>query len=94
MVPQKEAKEMLYTLLAEHFVTVQEIPRSQDYAPARTFYLFTVNLSQVATMLLERCYKTAGNVKGRWLSERDEHRLVGSHMMTMCMVPYVACDIT
>ena len=76
MVPQKEAKEMLYTLLAEHFVTVQEVPRSQDYAPARSFYLFTVSLPQLSRMLLERCYKIAGNVKTRWLSERDEHRLV------------------
>lgn len=57
LVPNKEAKEILYSLLAENFVSLQEIPRSADYAPSRTFYLFFVNLQQVARMIVERSYK-------------------------------------
>ena len=57
LVPNKEAKEILYSLLSENFISLQEIPRSTDYAPSRTFYLFSVNLQQVARMVLQRCYK-------------------------------------
>ena len=77
LIPQKEAKEMLYSLLAENFVSLQvgylggsgtghslhslhrsqEIPRTADYAPSRTYYLFSVNLQQVARTVLLRCYK-------------------------------------
>lgn len=74
MLPQKEAKEMLYTLVAEHMVTIQEVPKSQDYAPARTFYLFSVNLQQVARVLLNRCYKAVGNLIVKRRAEREEHR--------------------
>eukprot|EP00731_Ephydatia_muelleri_P016865 Em0009g1289a len=37
MVPSKEAKELLYSLLSENYITLQEIPKAGDYAPARTF---------------------------------------------------------
>ena len=87
MIPSKEAKELLYSLVAENYVTVQvgclelassmlkqgagraklslshplqEIPKSGDYAPSRTFYLFSVNVPQVARLLLERCYQVCG----------------------------------
>ena len=35
----------------------QEVPKTPDYAPSRTIYLFSVDLNQVARNLLERCYK-------------------------------------
>ena len=57
MIPSREAKEMLYSLLAESFVTLQEVPRTPDYAPSRTFYLFSFNLPHVARIVLERCYQ-------------------------------------
>ncbi|XP_039575039.1 DNA-directed RNA polymerase III subunit RPC3 [Passer montanus] len=37
MIPAKEAKDMLYRLLSENLVTLQEIPKTPDHAPSRTF---------------------------------------------------------
>ena len=74
MVPSKEAKELLYSLLAENYVTLQEIPKAGDYAPARTFYLFSVNLPQVARLLLERCYQALGNLMQRRATEMKKNK--------------------
>ncbi|NXE17049.1 RPC3 polymerase, partial [Lophotis ruficrista] len=57
MIPAKEAKEMLYKMLSENFVALQEIPKTPDHAPSRTFYLYAVNVPSCARMLLHRCYK-------------------------------------
>ncbi|KAF1630725.1 DNA-directed RNA polymerase III subunit RPC3, partial [Eudyptes filholi] len=57
MIPAKEAKDMLYKMLSENFVALQEIPKTPDHAPSRTFYLYTVNVPSSARMLLHRCYK-------------------------------------
>lgn len=35
----------------------QEIPKTPDFAPSRTFYLYTVNQLSTARMLLQNCYK-------------------------------------
>ncbi|NWU56293.1 RPC3 polymerase, partial [Dromas ardeola] len=60
MIPAKEAKDMLYKMLSENFVSLQEIPKTPDHAPSRTFYLYTVNVPSSARMLLHRCYKDGG----------------------------------
>ena len=39
------------------FFILQEIPKTPDYAPSRTFYLYTVNQLPTARMLLQNCYK-------------------------------------
>ncbi|NWW89834.1 RPC3 polymerase, partial [Rhynochetos jubatus] len=57
MIPAKEAKDMLYKMLSENFVSLQEIPKTPDHAPSRTFYLYAVNVPASARMLLHRCYK-------------------------------------
>lgn len=53
---------------------LQEIPKTPDYAPSRTFYLFSVQLLPVAFMVRERCYKALGNLITRRLSETEENR--------------------
>ncbi|NWI41748.1 RPC3 polymerase, partial [Picathartes gymnocephalus] len=70
MIPAKEAKDMLYRMLSENLVSLQEIPKTPDHAPSRTFYLYTVNVMGAARMLLHRCYKSAAN-----LMERRQHEL-------------------
>ncbi len=69
MLSSRDARSMLYTLVTESFVTQLEIPRTPDYAPSRTFYLYSVNLPNVARVVLERCYKVCGtctNVCLKW----------------------------
>uniref|UniRef100_A0A8C2WKE0 DNA-directed RNA polymerase III subunit RPC3 n=1 Tax=Cyclopterus lumpus TaxID=8103 RepID=A0A8C2WKE0_CYCLU len=74
MIPAKEAKDMLYTLLSENLVQLQEIPKTPDFAPSRTFYLYTVNQLPTARMLLQNCYKTVGNLIERRLFESKESK--------------------
>ncbi|XP_076136997.1 DNA-directed RNA polymerase III subunit RPC3 isoform X1 [Alosa pseudoharengus] len=74
MIPAKEAKDMLYTLLSENLVQLQEIPKTPDHAPSRTFYLYTVNQLPTARMLLQRCYKTVANLIERRLFESKENK--------------------
>ncbi|XP_065587267.1 DNA-directed RNA polymerase III subunit RPC3 [Cyrtonyx montezumae] len=74
MVPAKEAKEALYTLLGEGFVSLQEIPRTPDHAPSRTFYLYTVHAASIARLLLQRCYKSVANLMERRQHETRENK--------------------
>ncbi|KAL2084707.1 hypothetical protein ACEWY4_020225 [Coilia grayii] len=74
MIPAKEAKDMLYTLLSENLVQLQEIPKTPDHAPSRTFYLYTVTQLPTARMLLQRCYKTVSNLIERRLFETKENK--------------------
>ncbi|KAG2462672.1 RPC3 polymerase, partial [Polypterus senegalus] len=74
MIPAKEAKDMLYTMLSENLVSLQEIPKTPDHAPSRTFYLYTVSLLPTARMLLHRCYKTVANLIERRLFETKENK--------------------
>ncbi|XP_034466610.1 DNA-directed RNA polymerase III subunit RPC3 [Hippoglossus hippoglossus] len=74
MIPAKEAKDMLYTLLSENLVQLQEIPKTPDYAPSRTFYLYTVNQLPTARMLLQNCHKTVANLIERRLFETKESK--------------------
>ncbi|XP_072536723.1 DNA-directed RNA polymerase III subunit RPC3 [Salminus brasiliensis] len=74
MIPAKEAKDMLYTLLSENLVQLQEIPKTPDFAPSRTFYLYTVNQLPTARLLLQNCYKAVGNLIERRLFETKENK--------------------
>uniref|UniRef100_A0A8C6PND4 DNA-directed RNA polymerase III subunit RPC3 n=1 Tax=Nothobranchius furzeri TaxID=105023 RepID=A0A8C6PND4_NOTFU len=74
MIPAKEAKDMLYTLLSQNLVQLQEIPKTPDFAPSRTFYLYTANQLPTARMLLQKCYKTVSNLVERRLFETKENK--------------------
>ncbi|NWI62767.1 RPC3 polymerase, partial [Todus mexicanus] len=74
MIPAKEAKDMLYKMLSENFVSLQEIPKTPDHAPSRTFYLYTVNVPSSARMLLHRCYKSVANLMERRQHETKENK--------------------
>ncbi|XP_069074042.1 DNA-directed RNA polymerase III subunit RPC3 isoform X1 [Pleurodeles waltl] len=77
MVPAKEAKDMLYKMLSENLVALQEIPKTPDHAPSRTFYLYTVNILSTARMLLHRCYKTVANlIERRHFETKENKRLL------------------
>ncbi|XP_067831916.1 DNA-directed RNA polymerase III subunit RPC3 [Heptranchias perlo] len=74
MIPAKEAKAMMYSMLSENFISLQEIPKTPDHAPSRTFYLYTVNLLPTARMILQRCYKTVVNLIDRREYETRENK--------------------
>ncbi|ELK05989.1 DNA-directed RNA polymerase III subunit RPC3 [Pteropus alecto] len=74
MIPAKEAKDMLYKMLSENFISLQEIPKTPDHAPSRTFYLYTVSILSAARMLLHRCYKSIANLIERRQFETKENK--------------------
>ncbi|XP_060596716.1 DNA-directed RNA polymerase III subunit RPC3-like [Ruditapes philippinarum] len=74
MIPSKEAKELLYTMFAQNFVSVTEISKTPDHAPARTIFLFRVQLDQLARMLLENSYKALANAMRKRVAETKENR--------------------
>ncbi|XP_043935920.1 DNA-directed RNA polymerase III subunit RPC3 isoform X3 [Protopterus annectens] len=74
MIPAKEAKDMLYTLLSQNLVSLQELPKTPDHAPSRTFYLYTVKTLPTAYMLLQKCYKTIANLIERRQFETKENK--------------------
>ncbi|XP_077182870.1 DNA-directed RNA polymerase III subunit RPC3 [Paroedura picta] len=74
MIPAKEAKEMMYKMLSCNIVSLQEIPKTPDHAPSRTFYLYAINVLSSARMLLHRCYKSVANLIERRLHETKENR--------------------
>ncbi|XP_045864612.1 DNA-directed RNA polymerase III subunit RPC3 isoform X3 [Meles meles] len=80
MIPAKEAKDMLYKMLSGNFISLQEIPKTPDHAPSRTFYLYTVNILSAARMLLHRCYKSIANLIERRQFETKENKLDASEI--------------
>ncbi|XP_071953346.1 DNA-directed RNA polymerase III subunit RPC3-like [Antedon mediterranea] len=76
LIPAKEAKEMLYKMFAEQLISVQEIPRTPDHAPSRTFFLFNVNADQVCRNILERSYKSIVNLFLRRNHETQNNKRV------------------
>jgi DNA-directed RNA polymerase III subunit RPC3 len=44
MIPVKDTRELLYKLVKVEFVQLQEVARTADHSPSRTFYLWRVRL--------------------------------------------------
>ena len=47
----------LFLNFESKLLKLQEVSKASDYAPSRTFYLFRVDMPQVARLLLNRCYQ-------------------------------------
>eukprot|EP00271_Cylindrocystis_brebissonii_P015050 TRINITY_DN3697_c0_g1_i2.p1 TRINITY_DN3697_c0_g1~~TRINITY_DN3697_c0_g1_i2.p1 ORF type:complete len:488 (+),score=133.77 TRINITY_DN3697_c0_g1_i2:156-1619(+) len=65
MVPLKEARELLYRLLQDEYLLLQEIAKSADRAPSRTFYLFRLHLPAAFHTALDHLCLAASNVRLR-----------------------------
>ena len=65
MIPTKETREILYRLLRHEYVSLQEVSRSTDHAPTRTFYLWRVDTSTVAKRYMNDLLFVGGNLVHR-----------------------------
>lgn len=72
MLSAKETREKLAPLAIHGFIELQEVPRTTDRAPARTFFLWHVPLQKCYTILLEDIYRTLANIQQRKRVERDQ----------------------
>ncbi|KAJ7246343.1 hypothetical protein O6H91_Y428400 [Diphasiastrum complanatum] len=74
LVPLKETWELLFKLLKEEFVELQEISKAPDHAPSKTFYLWRVNLQGVLLHVLDDMYHAAANLGQRLAHELDQEQ--------------------
>ena len=82
MIPAKETKHLTYTLMESNFIKLQELRKSMaaNNTMGKSFFLFYVDLPQVARMVVEHCQKAIANSYIRKSHESDSNlRLLDKH---------------
>ncbi|GAX83075.1 hypothetical protein CEUSTIGMA_g10501.t1 [Chlamydomonas eustigma] len=74
MLAPKETRELLYRMLRGGFLAMQDIPRTSDRAPSRTFYTWRANYEGAGQQLAGELYAAAGRVWARLRHELDKER--------------------
>jgi DNA-directed RNA polymerase III subunit RPC3 len=72
MMPPKEVRPLLSAMSADGLVSMQEVPKSADRNPSRTFYLWYVDPRKSAAVVLGQMYKTLYNIAKRRAAEGEE----------------------
>ncbi|EKM55648.1 uncharacterized protein PHACADRAFT_121372 [Phanerochaete carnosa HHB-10118-sp] len=72
MMAPKDVRPLLSAMAADSLISLQEVPKSADRNPARTFFLWYVDLQKAYTVLVGSLYKTLYNVITRRKSEQEE----------------------
>lgn len=72
MMAPKDVRPLLSAMAADSIVSLQEVPKSADRNPARTFFLWYVDLQKAYTVLVGHLYKTLYNIILRRQSEQEE----------------------
>ncbi|KAI8051045.1 uncharacterized protein B0P05DRAFT_562718 [Gilbertella persicaria] len=65
MLPLKDVRHKLGILITHNLIEIQEVPRSADRAPSRSFHLLYVSLEKCFAELLQDVYRTLGNLQQR-----------------------------
>lgn len=65
MVTKEEAREALYAMLKGGYLALQDVPRTNDRAPSRTFYTWRANADTTIARLTSDLYRAAGNLHAR-----------------------------
>ncbi|KAG8237751.1 hypothetical protein J437_LFUL014294, partial [Ladona fulva] len=75
MVPSKECKLLIYQLSQENFLQLRELRKTlSNTGPNKTFYMYHIDLEQVARMVLEMCYKAMYNALVKRESQKTENK--------------------
>ena len=72
MLPPAESRSLLFRLFQDNLLQLQEVPKTSDHHPTRTFYLWNVNLEIVYEKLIEDMFKTVLNLRMRHSYERNK----------------------
>ncbi|KAG1883007.1 RNA polymerase III subunit RPC82-domain-containing protein [Suillus subluteus] len=72
MMPNNVVRPLLAALSSDFLISTQEVPRSADRNPTRTFYLWHVDLHKAYSALLGHLYKTLYNIGMRRQAEQEE----------------------
>ncbi|KAI1302995.1 RNA polymerase III subunit C82 [Mortierella claussenii] len=76
MMPVKDVREKLTTLCTFGVLNLQEVPKTNDRAPSRTYYLWEVLLPRAASALVDRLYHTMANLRQRRFVERSKRAVL------------------
>lgn len=76
LVGRRETQEILYKLLKDEYLQLQEIAKSQDHDPTRTFYLWRVNYSSLMEHIIDDMYHGASNLGQRLAHELEQEQEV------------------
>jgi DNA-directed RNA polymerase III subunit RPC3 len=76
MIPAKEAKQLTYNLYVDNMLKVLQCPKTSDYAPSRTYFLFSIDKTEVCCDVLQRSYKSVFNAITRRLKEVQQHKVL------------------
>jgi len=76
MMPVKDVREKLTTLCTFGVLNLQEVPKTQERAPSRTFYLWEVVEDRAATTIVDRLYQTMANLRQRRFVERNKRAVL------------------
>ena len=90
MVPVRITRELLYKLLKAQYVSLQEVAKTADHAPSRTFYLWRVDVPRVIARLSKEICKLTLNVKLRLEHERRQAEERGHRRRRQRVVELVA----
>lgn len=71
VAPRKDVRRLLYTMYDAHLLSLQEIPRSSDRMPQKTFYLWGIHVPSVCAHYLEQLYFSWCNLRTRIDAETD-----------------------
>ncbi|KAG2501534.1 hypothetical protein HYH03_000041 [Edaphochlamys debaryana] len=74
MLPPKDTRELLYRMLSGGFVMLQDIPKTNDRAPSRTFYTWRVHLTSLSDATAAQLYRAAGRVYQRLKHEMEKEK--------------------
>lgn len=74
MVTPKECKEYVFDLVKAGFIKTNYYSRVPDYVPAKTYFVFTVDLDLVAKRTFEECCQAIYNSITRRLHEVEQNR--------------------
>lgn len=76
LVALTETRELLYRLLKEEYLQLQEVSKAADHAPSKTIYLWRVNYPCVVEHVLEDMFRAASNVGSRLAHELQQEQEV------------------
>jgi transcription initiation factor IIE alpha subunit len=62
MLPIKQTREILYKLFKNEYIKMQEVSRTSDHAPSRTFYYWYVDIESIRHKVKQNCLQAFLNI--------------------------------
>ncbi|CAI6010166.1 unnamed protein product, partial [Closterium sp. NIES-65] len=76
MISLADARQLLYRMMLDEFVQLQEVPKTADHAPQRTFYLWRIHIGTVLPRVLNHMCHGACNLRLRLEHEMQQEQEV------------------